>query len=128
MKYLIMLLALVTSAFDKPKVDNQLPIKYPAEVYKMSDAEFFKWATDFNKKQVTDLETRRANITEDKWINGMTTRTRAEYDYGCSSYGCNSQYGSSSRETTSYPVRWSNPSYSGPGPLTTINPYCRPTK
>jgi hypothetical protein len=146
MKCLVILLALAAPCYAQHiTVSNQVPppVKYPAEVYKMSDADFFKWASDFNKKQVDDVEVRRAKITEDKWITGEATRSSEShveynaysgygYNYSCGPYGCNdsagARYGSSSQTTTTYPVRWPNPVYHGPGPLTIVNPYCRPTK
>jgi hypothetical protein len=160
MKCLVIVLALAAPCYAQHiTVSDQVPppVKYPAEVYKMSDAQFFEWASNFNKKQVADVEVRRAKITEDKWItgerttsseshveynrfgsyngygcNGYSNRFAAcnSYNYGCDSYGSGDtgQYGSSSQETTTYPVRWPNPAYHGPGPLTIVNPYCRPTK
>ncbi len=148
MKCFVIVLALAAPCYAQHiTVSDQVPppVKYPAEVYRMSDAEFFKWASDFNKKQEAEVEARRAKITEDKWITGSESRISAShYDYstggsnygygycgyGCNGYGCNSavQYGTSSQTTTEYPVRWPNPAYYGPGPLTIVNPYCRPTK
>ncbi len=150
MKCLVIVLALAAPCYAQHiTVSDQVPppVKYPAEVYRMSDAEFFKWASDFNKKQEAEVEARRAKITEDKWINGTETRTSSSYsnfvsgayggyggyggyNYSCSGYDCNggAQYGASSQTTTEYPVRWPNPAYYGPGPLTIVNPYCRPTK
>lgn len=152
MKCLVIVLALAAPCYAQHiTVSDQVPppAKYPAEVYKMSNADFIKWAADFNKKQVADVEVRRAKITEDKWVTGQVTRTNeshTEYgDYGngcgygggCSAYGfdyngylsyCGVRSGSSSQQSMSYPVRWPNPAYYGPGPLTIVNPYCQPTK
>jgi hypothetical protein len=123
------------------------PVKYPPEVYKMTDAEFFKWATEYNKAQADDWKKRKSEIQEPEFLTGTETVTTTEYggsygrlSYGYgygggyfarSSYGCGSRYGgsfdgSSVQRTGTYPWRRPNPAYVGPGPLVIVNPYVRP--
>ena len=126
------------------------PVKYPAEVYKMTDAQFYAWATEYNKKQEADLEVRRSKMTEPQYITGTETRTSQSYVdsysgfYGEKSYGWwdyprgrgaafspfsgGAQAGASRQTTTTYPRRWLNPLYTGPGPLVIVNPFCKPEK
>ncbi len=143
MKCIVVLLALIAApCYGQIKVSDRLPppVKYPAEVYKMSDADFFAWATDFNKRERAALEERRAKITEKEWIEGRESDTDSSYaDYQYDNYGYGSdyprgyftpsvQYGRASQKIVEYPRRWKNPAYVGPGPLTIVNPYCPPSK
>ncbi|MFA5344667.1 MAG: hypothetical protein WC315_00095 [Candidatus Omnitrophota bacterium] len=127
MRYVLtlILLCITQIGYGQVVVSDQvpMPIKYPAEVYKMTDAEFFQWATDFNKKQVADLETRRKQITEPRYYYGTQVRQEGLFN----NYKANDSR-SYSRQTTIYSKQWSNSNYVGPGPLTIVNPYCRPTK
>ena len=123
------------------------PVKYPAECYKMTDAEFFNWATAFNKGQVEDWKRRKTALPEPEYIGGtVTIRSREHsegvkeggyppiyvggngYGYGSGSVYGGDTYGSETQQTTSYGTRYRNPYYVSPGPLTIINPYCRPTE
>ena len=141
MKCIAVLVLLLGTApcYGQITVSDRLPppVKYPAEVFKMSDAEFFTWATDFNSRERAAVEGRRAKLVEKEWIEGTETRTTTNYlDYqgnygGCGYSSCGNyspNYGSSSQTTVQYPKRWKNPLYTGPGPLTIVNPYCRPAK
>ena len=112
-----------------------LPVKYPAAVYDMTDAQFAQWAIGFNKMQDADLEKRRVKMTEPQYITGMET-TRENHWYGnsdqiFSDYGnwsTGDYYGNSDHRTTTYVRRWHNPLHTGPGPLVNVNPYCKPAK
>ena len=141
MKAFILMLLLAAPCYGQIVVSDQLPppVKYPAEVYRMSDAQFFQWATEFNAKQVADLEVKRAKITESEWLEGSETVTNQDFftvgnrgnfnGYGRSNfYRPNYQYGFSNESSVTIPRRWPNPAYSGPGPLIIVNPYCRPTE
>ncbi len=143
MKCIAILLALLAAPCyaQRITVSDRLPppVKYPAEVFKMTDAEFFAWASDFNKREREAVEERRAKITEKEWIEGTESSTNSSHlDYSYGGYSYNgygndyynpaTQYGRSSATTIEFPRRWKNPYYNGPGPLTIVNPYCRPTK
>jgi len=142
------------------RVSDQVPMpaKYPAEVYSMTDAEFFTWATLENQTQREDWNKRKAAIKEPEYINGTETTTSAAFDgygspYGGYGYGygygyggsrdsggfgayapysnhrSSSEYAGAARErTVTFPRRLVNPQYVGPGPLTIVNPFVRPTK
>ena len=138
------LLLLVVLCFGQVTISDRLPppVKYPAAVYDMTDDQFFQWATEFNVKQEADLEKRREKMTEPQYLFGMETVTDQNWDgnhgsqvyTGYDSYGPYSQhiggdyYGNANRSTVTYPRRWHNPYYTGPGPLVIVNPYCRPSK
>ncbi len=127
MKYLfaIIMFFMAQTTFGQIVVSDQvpMPIKYPAEVYKMTDAEFFNWATELNKKQVADVEARRKSISEGRYNYGTQFREEGSLNV----YRSNNSR-TYIRQETVYPMQWSNPNYVGPGPLTIVNPYCRPTR
>ena len=53
-------------------ISDQLPppVKYPVKCYKMTDAEFFVWATAYNEGQVEDWKRRWEAITEPEYFSG----------------------------------------------------------
>ena len=121
------------------------PVKYPAKCYKLTDAEFFVWATAYNKGQVEDWKRRRAAITEPEYIGGTVTIHSGEYSngvreggyrpiyvggdgYGGGSVYGGDTYGTQTQQTYTFGTRYKNPYYVSPGPLTIINPYVRPTE
>jgi len=116
------LLALLVLCVGQVAVSDQLPppVKYPVEVNTMADAQFFYWATEFNKRQEADLERRREKMTEPQYFFG----TETEYNWNGYSDWYRGNY-SGNRRTMTYPRRWHNPYYTGPGPLVIVNPYCR---
>ena len=89
------------------------PFVYPAKVTEMSDAEFFKWATKFNKRQEREI----VRSPDPEWLHGYGVRTRVVY-------------GVSGMEIVreGYPRRYKNPDYFPSSPLTVVNPYCKPKK
>ena len=123
-------------------VSDQLPppVKYPPKVYTMTDAEFFKWATKYNKAQLKKWNKQKAALTEPEYIDGAETSITGDYfggyygrpyfgygGYGYGGYGYGG-YGGYLEQTVTFPRRWPNPRYVSPAPLTLVNPYVRPTK
>jgi inhibitor of cysteine peptidase len=115
------------------------PKPYPAEVYTMTDAEFFKWATEENTKARAEWE-EWAKTAPPRWISydvtdtehnfrdswrgrGITGYNYAGYEHRYMTSG--QAYGSRSSSTRHYTGRYLNPDYYS-RPLTIINPYCRP--
>ncbi len=94
-------------------VTQRVPFEYPAKVAGMSDAEFFTWATQFNKQQEREIV--RSPYPE--WLHGYGVRTRVIQ-------------GVSGMEIVreGYPRHYLNPDYFPPSPLTVINPYCKPKR
>jgi hypothetical protein len=88
------------------------PITYSQEVKAMSDAEFFTWATEQNATAKAASEA-KSKLDQEYWP-GNIVRVNTIVDRHW-------------RETTveDRPTLYRNPLYTGPGPLTVINPYCR---
>lgn len=101
-------------------------VKYPVEVYSMTDDQFFQWATKFNVKQRADLEERR--VTEPQYITGTETSTTGRWSGRTGGRRAAIFNVTGNQRTVTYQQRWLNPQYSGPGPLTIVNPYCKPSK
>lgn len=88
------------------------PITYSQEVKALSDAEFFTWSTGQNAiaksaseaKSKLDQEYWPGNIVRVNEVGDRHWRTTIIEDR---------------------PTLYRNPQYTGPGPLTVINPYCR---
>jgi len=119
------------------------PVTYPPEVDVMADAEFAKWAADYNKQQVAAMKERLSKLTEPKYIYGEETDTTRDFagygspfNFDVNFGGRNDSYyirpdmyrGTASRCSVSYPRRWLNINYVGPGPLNIVNPFVRPAK
>jgi hypothetical protein len=135
MKTLLVLLLLVTApCFGQVTISDQLPppVTYPVEVHGMTDAQFFQWATEFNKKQEVDLEKRREKLPEPQHIFGTETITERNWNgyngrvYGYGRFNSGDYYGNGNQRTATYTRRWLNSYYTGPGPLVIVNPYCKP--
>lgn len=124
------LLMLVILCVGQITVSDSLPppVKYPIDVNVMTDAQFFQWATEFNKLQEAGLEKRREQMTEPQYVSG--TETRAEHTWSGSDNRTYNRggdyYGSHNGHSTTYERRWLNPLYTGPGPLVIVNPFCKP--
>lgn len=97
------------------------PIPYPSVVYKMTDAEFFLWATDQNNKARAGWE-KWYRTAPPRWISYGVTTDYKQSRRG-SYFGSNYEQGS----VRHYQQRYLNPNYYS-RPLTIINPYCRPTQ
>lgn len=108
---------------------------YPAETYKMTDAEFFDWATKFNQQKEREV----TYSDQSKWLEGTGVRIdgytvpvrvyepRRRGRLQGHAYRPNrSQRTNITRET--YPTRYLNPEYVPPTPLMILNPYCPPTR
>ena len=96
------------------------PTSYPSEVYSMTDAEFFKWATDQNIEARTEWE-KWYKTAPPRWINyGVIDYKQSRRG---SYFGSNYEQGS----IRHYGRRFLNPDYAS-RPLTIINPYCRPKR
>jgi hypothetical protein len=109
---LLLLCGAASAAELKITVSDKLPppIVYTQEVKAMSDAAFFTWATGQNKEQKRLSEERSAK-GEPMYVQGYMTRITGNTGRGLT--------------TESRPVKFKNPLYTGPGPLTVVNPYCR---
>lgn len=94
---------------------------YPSKVYKMTDAEFFLWATDQNDKARAEWE-KWHRTAPPRWISYGVTIDYERSRRG-SYFGTNHERSSVHR----YQRRYLNPNYYSQ-PLTIINPYCRPTQ
>lgn len=102
-----------------PMLPQLLP--YPSEVYGMTDAEFFQWATDQNGK--TRAKWGKWHRTAPpRWIGYGVTISYQQSRRG-SYFGTNHERGSVHR----YQRQYLNPGYYS-RPLTVINPYCRPKR
>jgi len=115
----------VTAEVAQPKLTisppipgNMVRLSYPDEVYRMTDGEFYAWATEQNVK---------ARAEWDEWYKTAPPRW---IGYGVTDYeqsrrgryfGSNAERGS----VRSYEKRFLNPDYVA-RPLTIINPYCKP--
>ena len=79
MKYLAILVLLLASTCcaQTLTISDQLPppVKYPAEVYTMTDAEFFQWATDYNVEQLKAWKQKKSAIKEPEFIYGEESTT-----------------------------------------------------
>ena len=141
----VLLLCAVTCQAQVLIVSDQVPppVNYPPEVYGMTDAEFAKWAADYNKQQVAGMKERLKNLAEPKYIYGEETNATLDFagygspmNFGGGFGGRNDSYyirpdtylGAASRHSVSYPRRWLNINYVGPGPLNVVNPFVRPTQ
>jgi len=111
------------------QVTISAPVTYPVEVYNMTDAQFFQWATEYNTVQKVELEKRPQ--TEPQYLFGDGLVTDQSWS-GRNDNGfwrpAGDYYGSSNQQTTMYQRRWHNPYYTGPGPLVIVNPFCKPVK
>jgi len=107
------------------------PVKYPAEVYTMTDAQFYEWATRYNQAQLDAWDKRKAEIKEPEFIDGVESVDETEYTgYGHRSdlyFSRRGHTGVVTRHSVSFPSRRPNPWYVNPGPLAGVNPYVRPT-
>jgi hypothetical protein len=145
--YLMMCVLLLASAGQAQVTTSDRlppPVSYPPEVYRMTDAQFFEWATERNKGALDDWQRRKAAIKEPEYISGsesVVTSDTAGYDnrfFGgwwaypdatrrVPYFAEPNDYGESSvHRSLTVPRRWPNPRYSSPGPLTLVNPYVRP--
>jgi len=127
----VVLFLIPASCLAQVIVSDQLPppVVYPAEVYRMSDAQFHEWATRFNQRQQADWEKRTAAIQEPEWIEGTETVTERDFagyrpGYWYGGYG--GYIGTATQRTVTQPWRRPNPDYVNPGPLVIVNPFCRP--
>jgi hypothetical protein len=127
---------------DEPKItisaNIPMPTAYPPEVYNMTPAEFFKWATDQNEKariewdewfktappRWTTYDEEEFNGWRNEPYSGYYTRADA-YGYRTGSYG--GGYGERHYTRTFYKKRYLNPDYVS-RPLTIINPFCPPKR
>lgn len=118
---------------------GQLPASYPPEVYDMTDAEFFAWATEQNAKAKAEWDewyktapprwlsysvTSHNHHQRGRWADrGVTGYNYSGYEQRYNSAGF--MYGSTYGSTRYYEQRFLNPDYVS-RPLTIINPYCKP--
>jgi hypothetical protein len=96
------------------------PITYTQEVKAMTDAQFFDWATAQNVQAKRESEERSRN-GEPRYFLGSIVSVGTTYQ-------ANGYYRRPLNSTTTVEQRttqYNNPQYTGPGPLTIINPYCR---
>ncbi len=131
MKSFVFVLLMAAPCFGQITVSEALPmpVQYPPEVYQMTDDEFFKWATEFNKEKRKELEERRAQIKEPEFIEGVERQvTRGSCFAGNCAFAAFGLDSSPQVTELEFPRRWRNPFYYGPGPLIIINPYCRPIR
>ena len=72
-------------------ISDQLPppVKYPAEVYTMTDAEFFQWATGYNAEQLKDWKKKKSEIKEPEFIYGEGSTTTGKESENFSDRGDN---------------------------------------
>jgi len=137
MRFVLMLgvLAFASVCSAQITVSDRLPppVKYPAEVYTMTDAQFYEWATKYNQAQLDAWDKRKAAIKEPEFIHGSESVAETEYAghgrYRSSLYF--SQHNDRMSVVTrhsSFPSRQRNPWYVNPGPLAGVNPYVRPTR
>jgi hypothetical protein len=119
-----------------------LPLKYPPEVYTMTDGEFYTWATEQNAKARAEWD-EWYETAEPRWLSYDATdyerhHNRSQKGRGISYYDGNTgyeqrfvvagrSYGTRSGTTRHYQKRYLNPDYVS-RPLTIINPYCRPRR
>lgn len=112
------------------------PTPYPSEVYSMTDAEFFKWATDQNDKARAEWDEwyktapRRWTSYDGTTIDGHGQSPRYRDRMTVTPRGVKSSSASGGRyyyhqTRQSFQRRYLNPDYVS-RPLTIINPYCRP--
>jgi len=95
---------------------------YPSEVYSMTDAEFFKWATKQNEQARAESEDWYKNESQPRWI-GYGTATDYERSRRGRYFGTNYEQGS----VHTYEKRYLNPNYTS-RLLKIVNPFCRPTE
>ena len=120
-------------------ISDQLPppYHYPRNVYDMNSREFYLWAVDINFKAKEALPTYYAP----RWLNGTETNTNMSIETygdignrGCGGYGnyrgnggyLGYGYSLMGQQSVTFPRRWLNPDYTGPGPLIIVNPYVKP--
>ena len=130
---------LILCLFTQITVSDQIPppVHYPRSVYNMTAPEFYKWATNFNLEQVKKLPT----VYAPRWLNGTETNTNMSIETygdignrGCGGYGnyrgnggyLGYGYSLMGQQSVTFPRRWLNPDYTGPGPLIIVNPYVKP--
>jgi len=112
---------------DKIHISQPIPITwpliltYPEEVYSMTDAEFFVWATKQNQKAQADGDAWHKTAAP-KWITYGTT-TEFQRERRGRFFGSNREWGS----YCTYEPRYLNPDYVA-RPLRIINPYCKPAR
>jgi hypothetical protein len=135
---LVVLVATTCSAQITVSDQLPMPVKYPAEVAKMTDAEFYVWATQQNAAAVSAWKAKKAALTEPEYLDG-TEKTEHGFKEGYGDSGNATvvfnptylgndakYYGWDKRVTTTRKTRYPNPNYTSPGPLTIINPYVKP--
>jgi len=126
MKYFCVLLFLCVCSPSLASEPIAFPVKYPESVKKMTDAEFFRWATNRNQKASDKWQDENAKqspkyLTTPIVITEHQSRVRGNRRHsGGSVRGI--QY------SRVYNQQTLNPAYSSPGPLTIVNPYCKPIK
>lgn len=108
------------------------PVSRPIEVYTMTSAEFFQWATDQNKQAKAEWDKWYKSESKPRWLSyGFITNFERSRRGRGSNYGLShrqgSYFGYSSKRgsSRSYAKRYLNPDYTS-RPLMIINPFCLP--
>jgi hypothetical protein len=131
-----MLKLLILCLFTQITISDQIPppVHYPRSVYAMTIPEYYQWATNFNLEQVKKLP----KVYAPKWLNSTETDIGSTVETYGNNGGCGygnycgqggyMGYGLSliNTQSVTFPRRWLNPDYVGPGKLIILNPYCRP--
>ncbi len=114
-----------------PPVNVFYPVTYPDSVSKMTDTEFFKWATARNKASRADWQ-ERYFLAGDEYVthNRMTTKSRYTGMGSMQSVivtggKLGKTGGRSFTQQYKSTYRYKNPNFRHPGSLTLINPYFR---
>ena len=142
MKFLLALILLCTTT-----ALAQGPVNYPPEVYEMTAAQFKQWADAYNQQKILEWQVKKEKAKADQpqfvqWTVASTQNVYSNGIYGnggnnwqnwgnygnYGNYGNNWQnYGSESSIQQTGTFQTDNPKYVNPGPLTLVNPFCRPT-
>ena len=120
-----------------PPVTVFRPVSYPINASKMSDAEFYKWATERNAKAQVIWQN-KYDWAGSKYLDTkelVNTSESSATSTGTSSVsligatqGPGKWYSNTTNSSRIVPGRYLNPHYQHPGALTIVNPYYNPTK
>lgn len=89
-------------------------LNYPAKCYRMADAEFYRWAIEFNRKAEKSV----VYSGQPKWLLDYYRRSTVYQPWGI--------YGGLYSASGMVQTRYLNPDYVSPTPLHILNPFCKP--
>lgn len=111
----------------------QGPVNYPPEVYAMNDAQFKQWADSINAGRIAawKLKKEEAKADQPQYLEVQSASSDSHATAGSMDVGGNGKenrrtWNDSEVKQQNVTFKIDNPKYVNPGPLTLVNPFCRP--